>query len=103
MGLEGGPALNNDVGITLVAGDEADAVVEVLTAELGSGLRVQRQPAYVRLETDLGRLEVRFADVGEVLGRPFTLHDFHVVFSTYYGHPVVSDDSIAICPELAVD
>jgi hypothetical protein len=87
---------NDDVGISLMAGEEADAIVEILRAELGDDLRVSDHITYVKLETSVGKLEIRFAEVAELLGRRFTLEDFQVVFSSYYGRPQVSDDHVAV-------
>jgi hypothetical protein len=87
---------NEDVGISLMAGEEADAVVDILREELGDRLRVTDCITYLKLETDAGHLEVRFADVAEVLGRPFTLGDFQAIFASYYGRPSVDDDQIGV-------
>lgn len=91
-----GLVANDDVGISIMAGEEADAIVDILRDELGDRLRVSDHVTYIKLETDAGKLEIRFADVAEALGRRFTLSDFQVVFSSYYGRPQVSDDEVAV-------
>jgi len=87
---------NNDVGISLMAGEEADAIVDILREELGDRLRVNDHLTYVKLETDAGRLEVFFDEVGQALGRPFTLGDFQVIFASYYGRPQVFDHKMGV-------
>ena len=87
---------NDDIGMSLVAGEEADAVVELLKEELGDRLRVTDCITFLKLETDAGALEVRFAEVAEVLGRRFTMHDFQVIFSSYYGRPHLVDDRMGV-------
>lgn len=87
---------NNDIGMSLVAGEEADAIVELLKEEMGDTLRVTDCITYLKLETDTGKLEVRFADVAEILGRRFNMHDFQVIFSSYYGRPHLVDDRMGV-------
>jgi len=45
---------NDEIGISLMAGEEADAIVELLTEELGDRLRVKDCVTYLKLETDAG-------------------------------------------------
>jgi hypothetical protein len=87
---------NNDVGMSLMAGEEADAVVRILRDELGDRLRIRDCITYLKLETDAGQLEVRFDDVAELLGHSFSLADFQTIFASYYGRPFVDDDRISI-------
>lgn len=87
---------NDDVGISIVSGEEADAIIEVLTATLGDDLRVTDHNSYMKLETSVGQLEIRFDEVAEVLGRPFTANEFQIVFSTYYGRPTLYEERIVV-------
>jgi hypothetical protein len=87
---------NDDVGMSLMAGEETDAVVELLRAELGDRMRVTDCITYLKLETGAGHLEVRFGDVAEVLGRRFTMADFQTIFSSYYGRPSITDELIRV-------
>jgi hypothetical protein len=87
---------NDDVGMSLMAGEETDAVVEILRDELGDRLRVTDCITYLKLETDAGRLEIRFAEVAEMLGRRFTMSDFQAIFSSYYGRPSITDEYIRV-------
>jgi hypothetical protein len=86
---------NDDVGISLTAGEEADAIVDILREELGGQLRVTDCLTYLKLETS-GQLEVHFAEVAEVLGHQFGLNDFQMIFSSYYGRPLILDDRIGV-------
>lgn len=87
---------NEEVGMALRAGDAADAVVEVLGAELGDRLRVEHHLNYLKLRTEAGKLEVRFADVAEVLGYPFGAGDLGAILSAYYGRPDLLDDRLEL-------
>lgn len=87
---------NNDIGISLMAGEEADAIVSILTEELGERLRVSDHVTYLKLETDAGKLEVKFDDVAEILGRRFTMGDFQTIFCSYYGRPHLLDDRMSV-------
>jgi hypothetical protein len=92
----------DDVGISLMAGEEANAISEILRDALGDGLRVSDCTTYLKLETESGSLEIHFEDVGEKLGRPFTLSDFQLVFASYYGRPCVRDDMIGVYSSMTV-
>lgn len=87
---------NNEVGISLMSGEEADAIVEILKEQMGDDLRVTDSITYLKLETSVGQIELKFADVSEALGRSFTLGDFQVIFASYYGRPSIADDHIGV-------
>lgn len=87
---------NDDVGISIVAGEEADAIAEILKEELGDRVRITDCLTYVKFETDVGKLEVRFADVADVLGHRFTMGDFQAIFTSYYGRPNLMDDRMVV-------
>jgi len=87
---------NDDVGMSLMAGEETDAVVAVLRDDLGARLRVTDCMTYLKLETDAGHLEIRFDDVADLLGRRFTMADFQAIFSSYYGRPSLTDEWIRV-------
>ena len=91
---------NDDVGMSLMAGEEADAIVELLTEQLGDRITVRDADTYLKVETGTGQLEVQFADVAEILGRPFTLSDFQTIFTSYYGRPYVDDDMAGVYADM---
>ena len=91
---------NDDVGMSLIAGEEAEAIVELLREQLGDRLKVRDAVTYLKLETDAGQLEVQFSDVAEMLGRPFTLSDFQTIFASYYGRPSVDDDMAGVYADM---
>jgi hypothetical protein len=88
--------LNDDVGISLMAGEETDAIVDLLAEQLGDQLRISDCVTYVKIETDVGQLEIQFSQVAEMLGRPFSLGEFQLIFSSYYGRPEVFEDMIGV-------
>src|SRR5258708_7492476 len=87
---------NDDVGMSLMAGEETDVIVALPLESMGDRPRVTDCTTYVKLETDSGKLEVRFDEVADALGHPFDLGHFQMIFSSYYGRPVVLDDRIAV-------
>lgn len=94
--LEGNLVGNDEVGISLMAGEETDAIVELLTAKLGDALKVTDHITHVKLETNAGQIEICFADVAESLGRHFDMGDFQGIFASYYGRPSISDEMIGV-------
>jgi hypothetical protein len=92
---------NDDVGMSLIAGEEADAIIELLSDQLGDRLKIRDAVTYLKLETDAGQLEVQFSDVSEMLGRPFTLLDFQTIFASYYGRPYVDDDMAGVYADMS--
>ena len=91
---------NHDIGMSLTKGEETDAVVELLREEYGDAVRVSDKLTNLKVETSTGKLEIRFADVAERLGRPFGLADFQLIFATFYGRPVVHEDRIELSSSL---
>jgi hypothetical protein len=87
------------VGVSLMKSEEANAIIELLEEEMGEALTVNDLGPFYRLEAD-DKIEIRFADVADILGSPFGANDFHVVFSTYYGRPVADDEMIGIYSEM---
>jgi hypothetical protein len=91
---------NDDVGMSLIAGEEADAIIELLKAQLGEELTVRDAVTYLKIETGVGQLEVHFAAVADLLGRSFTLSDFQTIFASYYGRPYVDDDMAGVYADM---
>lgn len=87
---------NDEVGMALRAGEAADAVIEVLRETHGDRLRVDDRRNYLKVGCDAGMLEVRFADVAEVLGYPFGAGDLGAILSAYYGRPQLLDDRLEL-------
>jgi hypothetical protein len=87
---------NDDVGVSLMAGEETDAIVDILREEMGDRLQVTDCITYLKLETGTGHLEVRFDEVAELLGRPFTMSEFQMIFASFYGRPSLVDDRLTV-------
>lgn len=92
---------NDDVGISIFAGEEADAIIQILSEDLGDELRVTDCITFMKLET-AGQIEVKFDDVAELLGHRFTPGDFQAVFASYYGRPSLLDDRIVVSTGMSV-
>ena len=88
-------AQHDEVGVSLAAGAEADAVVEVLGEDLGGAVRISRRASYVRIDSTVGELVIRYRDVEEVLGYPFGAGEFQAILSAYYGRPTLAEDRIS--------
>lgn len=86
---------NDDVGICLMSSEESEAVCQALAERLGDAVRIERGPTFVRVEAR-DRLEVGFDQVSEVLGREFSLSDFQMILSTYYGRIRIDDDQVGV-------
>lgn len=102
MGAQDQAVANNDVGISIFAGEEADAIIEILREELGDKLRVTDCLTYMKLETAVGKIEVKFDEVAEVLGHRFNQGDFQAVFASYYGRPSLLDDRMVVSTGMSV-
>jgi hypothetical protein len=93
---------NDEVGISLVPGEEADAIVALVREELGDQVQVTDAQTYVKLETSVGQIEIRLAEVADMLGRRFDLSDFQMIFASYYGRPKITDTMVGVYADMTV-
>lgn len=89
--------VHNHVGIKLTAGEEAEAVVDVITAAHPEA-RVERYPAYISVVVP-HRLTLEIPQVSEQLGRPYDVPTFLVILSSYHGYIGVEDERVTITAE----
>lgn len=94
MGREGIIHEHNLVGVKLTRGEEAEAVVEVVTATHPEA-RVEQYPAYVSI-TAPHRLVFDLPQISEQLGRPYDVPTFLVILSSYNGRITVEDERVTI-------
>ena len=90
---------NNQVGIVIPNGEEAEAITELLREQMGDRLEVTVGGAYTKLVAD-DSIEIRYQEVAEILGRRFTASEFQIIFASYYGRPSMDDDMIGIYSEM---
>jgi len=86
------------VSLHLMAGEEADAAVEIFE-EKYPDVRIERQPAYVSVVRD-GSLEISVTDIAERLGHDYDVPTFLVILSSYIGRIQVDDDTVALQSEI---
>lgn len=88
---------HHHVGVKLTAGEEAEAVAEVVTATHPDA-RVEHFPAYISIVAP-HRLTLELPLVSEQLGRPYDVPTFLVILSSYHGHIQVEDERVSITAE----
>ena len=86
------------VGISLQGSEETRAALELVRAEMPDA-RVTDNDCYYKIERD-GLLELDMAKLGDLLGRPITVHEFLVNMATYYGRIVINDGILQIHSEI---
>jgi hypothetical protein len=88
----------NNVGVKLIAGEEADAAAAVI-AEAYPDAVIKRYPAYLSIEAP-NRVTFDMRRIGEQLGRPYDAPTFLVILSSYNGRINLEDDRIIISSEI---
>ena len=88
----------NNVGVKLIAGEEADAAAAVI-AESYPDAAIERYPAYLSIEVP-NRVTFEIQRIAEQLGRPYDAPTFLVIMSSFNGRISVEDDRITISSEL---
>ena len=88
----------NNVGVKLIAGEEADAAAVVI-AESYPDAVIERYPAYLSIEVP-NRISFDIQRIGEQLGHPYDTPTFLVIMSSFNGRISVEDDRITISSEI---
>jgi len=88
----------NNVGVKLIAGEEADAAAEVI-AESYPDAVIERYPAYLSIEVP-NHVSFDMQRIAEQLGRPYDAPTFLVIMSSFNGRINVEDDRITISSEI---
>lgn len=88
----------NNVGVKLIAGEEAEAAAETVAATYPDAV-IERYPAYISIEVP-NRLTFEMGRISEQLGRPYDMPTFLVILSSYNGRINVEDNRITISSEL---
>jgi methane monooxygenase regulatory protein B len=89
----------NEVGVKLIAGEEADAAATVIAGSHPDAV-IERYPAYISIEVP-NQVTFDLRQIAEQLGRPYDAPTFLVIMSSYNGRIRVEDDRIVISSELA--
>ncbi len=88
----------NNVGVKLIAGEEAEAAAAVAAATHPDAV-IERYPAYISIEVP-NRVTFELAQISDQLGRPYDAPTFLVILSSYNGRISVEDERITITSEL---
>jgi propane monooxygenase coupling protein len=82
------------VGISLMGSEETTAALELVRAEMPDA-RIADRGCFYKIERE-AVLELDMTKLGEILGRPITVHQFLVNMSSYYGRIVINDGLLQI-------
>lgn len=86
------------VGISLIGSAETTVAVELVADEMPDAT-ISDNDCYYKIERE-GLLSFSMAELSERLGRDYTVHDFLVNMTSYYGRIVVSDASVDIYADI---
>ena len=90
--------VRDTVGISLIGSTETAVAVEMVTEEMPDA-KITDNDCFYKVERE-GLLRFDMADLSERLGRDYTVHDFLVNMTSYYGRIVVSDDAVEIYADI---
>lgn len=90
--------VRDTVGISLIGSTETSVAIEMVADEMPDA-KITDNDCFYKVERD-GLLRFDMADLSDRLGRPYTVHDFLVNMTSYYGRIVVSDGAVEIHAEI---
>jgi hypothetical protein len=89
---------HHHVGVKITAGEEAEAVAEVVAATYPEA-QIEHYPAYISIVVPR-RLVFDLPRISEELGRPYDVPTFLVILSSYHGRIVVEDERVTLTSEV---
>jgi hypothetical protein len=93
--------VRNTVGISLIGSAETTAAVEMVR-EMMPDAKITDNDVYFKIEQeDLLRFDME--ELGSRLGHAYTVHDFLVNMTSYYGRIVINDGVVEIHSEILPD
>ncbi|MGD9531587.1 MmoB/DmpM family protein [Pseudonocardia sp.] len=98
MGTKDLTQVRDTVGISLIGSSESAAAVEMVLDEMPDA-KITDNDCFYKIERD-GILRFDMAELADRLGREYTVHDFLVNMTSYYGRIVVSDGLVEIYSEI---
>lgn len=90
--------VRDTVGISLIGSEETTAAIEMVRETMPDA-KITDNDCYFKVDRD-GMLRFDMADLGERIGRDYTVHDFLVNMTSYYGRIVVNDGVVEIHSEI---
>jgi alkene monooxygenase coupling protein len=86
------------VGISLIGSAETSVAIEMVAEEMPDA-KITDNDCFYKIERK-GLLSFNMADLSERLGRDYTVHDFLVNMTSYYGRIVVNEAAVEIHAEI---
>lgn len=90
--------IRDTVGISLIGSSETSVAVEMVADEMPDA-KITDNDCYYKVEREK-LLRFDMAELADRLGRAYSVHDFLVNMTSYYGRIVVSDDAVEIHAEI---
>jgi alkene monooxygenase coupling protein len=90
--------VRNTIGISLIGSEETREAIELIKEEMPDVV-VTDNDVYFKVERE-GLLRFDMDKLSERLGRPFTVQDFLVNMTSYYGRIVVNDGVVEIYSDI---
>jgi hypothetical protein len=86
--------VRDTVGISLIGSAETSVAVEMVAEEMPDA-KITDNDCFYKIERE-GLLSFDMADLAERLGRDYTVHDFLVNMTSYFGRIVVNEATVEI-------
>jgi hypothetical protein len=90
--------VRDTIGISLIGSEETREAIELIKDEMPD-VKVTDNDCFFKVERD-GLLRFDMEKLSDRLGRPFTVHDFLVNMTSYYGRIVVNEGVVEIHAEI---
>jgi alkene monooxygenase coupling protein len=90
--------VRDTVGISLIGSTETSAAIEMVAEDMPDA-KITDNDCFYKVERE-GLLRFDMADLSDRLGRAYTVHDFLVNMTSYYGRIVVSDTTVEIYADI---
>jgi propane monooxygenase coupling protein len=90
--------VRDTVGISLIGSAETAVAIEMVAEEMPDA-KITDNDCFYKIERD-GLLSFNMAELSDRLGREYTVHDFLVNMTSYYGRIVVSDAAVEIYADI---
>lgn len=90
--------VRDTVGISLIGSAETSVAIEMVTEAMPDA-KITDNDCYYKVERE-NLLRFEMAELSDRLGRAYTVHDFLVNMTSYYGRIDVSDNAVEIHAEI---
>lgn len=90
--------VRDTVGISLIGSEETTAAI-AMVREMMPGVKVTDNDCYFKVEGE-GKLVFDMEELGSRIGRDYTVHDFLVNMTSYYGRIVINDGVVEVHSEI---